>query len=95
LKQTYTVSTTAGGTNAGSLGAAMTSASTDGNPSDTVGFRTTFDTPQTITLTGSYAAVSGQTLVFNDPAPAALLTLNGNGFSIFNIVNDGAVILNA
>jgi autotransporter-associated beta strand protein len=95
--QSYSVTTTAGDSSAGSLGAALSSASGDGaTASDTVGFGSVFGSNQTVTLTSSYSSVvknSGQSLALNSPAPSALLTLNGGGNTLFNFSGGGQLVL--
>jgi len=90
--QTYTVTTTAGDSSAGSLGTAMSSASGDGaNANDIIDFSALFNTPQTVTLTAPYASVTknpGSSLTFG--TPGSLLTLDGGGNTIFNLAGGGA-----
>jgi autotransporter-associated beta strand protein len=90
----YTVTSTDGGSSLlGSLGYEIGAAAAAGpSVSDAIDFApSSFNTPQTIALTGSYtplAVNAGQTLTF--AAPNVLLTLDGAGvYTIFNLTGPG------
>ncbi len=78
-----------GDASAGSLGAELTSA-TNASSADSASFGALFNSTQTITLTAPYSAVTKNlgtgSLTISAPA---LLTLNDNGFTVFNFSGGG------